>query len=115
VATISAASKNEFICSVNHIEKDVAYLRLRGEADGELRDFGLECPLHKLTAQIGKVSVGMMLKCHVQDNLEDVTLYFKQFTPQKLPLERRKAIREEYNRMFEDFDDEEYLEIAETT
>ena len=106
---------NEFICSVNHVERDFAYLRLRGETDGELRDFGLEYPLHELRAQIGEVSVGMMLKCQFQDNLQDITLHFKQFTPQKLPLERRKAIREEYNKMFEDFDDEEPLEIAETT
>lgn len=103
---------DEFICSVNHIEGDIAYLRLRGEADGELRDFGLEYPLHELTAQIGKVSAGMMLKCQVQDNLPDVTLNFKQFTPQKLPLERRKAIQEEYNKMFKDFDEEEPLEIV---
>lgn len=53
---------DEFICSVNHIEGDVVYLRLRGEADGKLRDFGLEYPLHELTAQIGKVSAGMMLQ-----------------------------------------------------
>ena len=95
---------NEFICSVNHIEKDVAYLRLRGEINGELRDFGLKYPFHELRAQIGEVSVGMMLKCQVQGNLQDVTLNFKQFTPQKLPLERRKALQEKYNKMFEDFD-----------
>ena len=95
---------DEFVCSVNHIEKDVAYLRLRGEKNGELRDFGLEYPLHELTAQMREVSVGMMLKCQVQDNFQDVTLHFEQFTPQKLSLERRKAIQEEYNKMFEDFD-----------
>jgi hypothetical protein len=106
---------DEFICSVNHIEENVAYLRLRGEKNGELRDFGLEYPLHEIRAQVGEVSVGMMLKCQVQDNLQDVTLHFEQFAPQKLSLERRKAIREEYNKMFEDFDDEEPLEIAETT
>ncbi|MBC8233854.1 hypothetical protein H8E77_30260 [bacterium] len=106
---------DEFICSVIHTEGDIACLRLRGETDGELRDFGLEYPLHELRAQIGEVSVGMMLKCQVQDNLRDITLHFKQFTPQKLPLERRKAIQEEYNKMFEDFDEEEPLEIAETT
>ncbi|MFQ6043270.1 MAG: hypothetical protein ACE5PV_20655 [Candidatus Poribacteria bacterium] len=106
---------DEFICRVNHVEGDVAYLRLRGEKNGELRDFGLEYPLRELRAQIGEASAGMMLKCQVQDNLHDVVLHFERFTPQKLPLERRKTLQEEYNKMFEDFDEEEPLEIVETT
>ena len=108
---------DEFTCSVDQIGEEVAYLRLRGETDGELRDFGLEYPLYELQAQIPNVSVGMMLKCAVKakDNLKKVSLHFKPFTLQKLPLERRKALQKKYNEMFKNFDDEEALASAETT
>ena len=96
---------DRFTCSVEHIGEDAAYLRLRGETDGELRDFGLEYPLHELKSQIPNVSKGMMLKCAVKDNMKEVSLHFKPFTPQPLPLEKRQAIQKKYDEIFKDLDD----------
>jgi hypothetical protein len=98
---------DEFTSHVDNIRDNSAFLRLRGETDGELQDFGLEYPLNELKAQIPDVRVGMMLKCNVKDNGKDVSLHFEAFTPQPLPLERRKALQKKYTEMFKDFDDEE--------
>jgi DeoR/GlpR family transcriptional regulator of sugar metabolism len=98
---------DEFTSHVDNIQDNSAFLRLRGETDGELQDFGLEYPLHELKAQIPDVRVGMMLKCQVKDNGKDVSLHFETFTPRLLPLERRKALQKKYVEMFKDFDDEE--------